>query len=136
MLNLFLPRTRVDTQSKECQKRHWKVGHKVVCPTIAAVSQTLGEPPEQNARAKKPDLWMNAWASTISCCLSVALDLANHEWGRHETHAYVPSAPSSMFVFSDSTPTRSLIMFMEHTGLDSDHELYRVGEFPPPNTSA
>ena len=80
--------------------------------------------------------WTNAWASTITHCLSVALDLANHEWGRHETHVYVPSALGSESMFSDSTPTRSLVMFVEHTGLDGDHELYRVGDFTSLNTSA
>ena len=33
---------------------------------------------------------MNAWAPAILNCLPLALDLANHEWGRHDTHAYVP----------------------------------------------
>ena len=75
------------------------------------------------------DRWTDAWASTITYCLPVALDLANHEWGRHETHLYVPSALGSKFVFSDPTLTRSLVMSMEHTGLDADHELYRVGKF-------
>ena len=31
--------------------------------------------------------------------------------------------------FSDSTPTKSLFMFMESTGLDEDHQSFRVGNF-------
>ena len=75
---------------------------------------------------------MNAWTPAISYCLPLALDLANHEWGRHSTHAYVPSTMGSGLVFSDSIPMRSLVMFMEHTGLDGDHQSHRVGKFHIP----
>jgi len=72
---------------------------------------------------------MNAWTPAIAYWLPVALDLANHEWGRHDTHLYVFSAPGFKFAFSDSTSTKSLLMRLEYTGLDADHELYRVWEF-------
>ena len=43
---------------------------------------------------------MNAWTPAITYCLPVALDLANHEWGRHDTHVYVLLlwAPTSHFL--------------------------------------
>jgi hypothetical protein len=34
-----------------------------------------------------------------------------------------------MFAFSDLIPTKSLVIFMEHTGLDEDSQLFRVGNF-------
>jgi len=89
MLNFLLPRTRVDVQSKECQKASWKAGHKTVCPDNVAVNQRHGETPEQKAYSKKMRRYMNAWTPAITYCLPVALDLANHEWGRHDTHVYV-----------------------------------------------
>ena len=32
--------------------------------------------------------WMEAWTPAIMYCSPLALDLANHERGRHETHRY------------------------------------------------
>jgi len=129
MLNLFLSCTRIDAQSKECQKKHWKVGHKAVCSGNKAVNQVRGETPEEKAYSKKIRRYMNAWTPAITYWLPVALDLANHEWGHHDSHVYVLSALGYTFAFSDSITTRSLVLIVEHTGLDADHELYRVGEF-------
>ena len=127
-LNLLFPPAHIDAQSKQCQKLHWR-GHKAFCSNNAAVTQKIRESPEGKFRAREMRLWMNAWTPAISYCLPLALDLANHEWGRHDTHAYVPSSMGSKFAFSDSIPTRSLVMFMEDTGLDGDHQSHRVGEF-------
>ena len=79
---------------------HWKAGHKKDCHANVAATQTLEETPEQKACMERADRWINAWASTISYCLAAALDLANHEWGRHDTHVYVSllCAPSSSFL--------------------------------------
>ena len=128
-LNLRLPRARIDAQSKECQKRHWKASHKEICPDNVIVNQKHGETPEHKAYYKKMRRYMNAWTPAITYCLPMALDLANHEWGRHNTHLYVLSAVGSEFVFSNSNPNISLLIRVEHTGLDADHELYRVCEF-------
>ena len=105
--------------------------HKGICSDNVAIKQTHGETPEQKAYQKKIRRYMIAWTPAIMYCLPVALDLANHEWGRHDTHVYVrPSALGSKFdAFSNSASTRSLLIRAEHTGLDADHELYRVGEF-------
>ena len=54
--------------------------------------------------------WMNAWTPAIHLCLATALDLANHEWGHHDKHAYVRSG-FKLFAFSDSNLTRSLTLF-------------------------
>ena len=91
-LNLFLPHIRIDVQSKECQPKHWKALHKATCSSNAAVIQILGETPKEKAWSKKTRRWTNVWIPIVSCCSLIALDLANHEWGRHETHAYVSSA--------------------------------------------
>ena len=120
---------RIDLQSKKCQKLHWKVAHKAVCSDNAVVTKKIGESPEERAWAKEIRYWINAWTPAITHCLPLALDLANHEWGRHDTHAYVPSAHASEFASTDSTPTRSLVISTEHTGLRGDHESYRVGRF-------
>ena len=128
-LNHLHPRVCIDLQSRECQKLHWKLAHKAVCSGNAAVIQNIGESPEEKARAKEIRLWMNAWTPVISYCLPLALDLANHDFGRHDTHAYVPSTMGSKSAFPDSIPTRSLLMFLEHTGLNGVHQSYRVGEF-------
>ena len=100
MLNISLSCIRIDAQSKACQKVHWKAGHKAVCPNNVVVNQKHGETPEQKAYWKKIRRYMNTWTHAITYCLPVALDLANYEWGRHETHVYVPLLwdPSSHFL--------------------------------------
>ena len=128
-LNLFLPCTRIDAQSKECQKKHWKSGHKKACPDNVVVNQKHGETPELRGYYKKMRRYMNAWTPAITYCLPVALDLANHEWGRHDTHVYALSDLGSKFLCSDLALTSSLLLLVEYTGLDVDHELYRVGDF-------
>ena len=134
-LNLLLPYTRLDVQPKEWQKSHWKVSHKAPCPENAALNQRRKESPEENRWSNKRKRWVNAWTPTIYSCLPMALDLANNEYGRHETHAYVPSVPYSKFTVSEPTPSRSLVMFMDHTGLDGDHQSYKVGISASLNTS-
>jgi len=89
---LRLPLTHFGVQSKACQKGHWKALHKVTCPGQATIRQNLRESHQQKEWSKKIDRWMNVWADTITCCSPAALDLANHEWGRHDTHRYVLSA--------------------------------------------
>jgi len=70
---------------------------------------------------------MTAWAPAIQLCLPIALDLANNEWGHHDTYAYVCSG-FKLFAFSDSNPTRSLTLITEPTGLDEGYLSYRVGK--------
>jgi len=68
--------------------------------------------------------WVQAWTPAITFCVPLALDLANHERGRHETHRY------AFYVVrvcvSHSTITRSLVMRMEETGLNEDCKSFRV----------
>ena len=104
------------------------MSHKVMCSNHAASDRRL-ESPEQKAWSKKIKQCMSTWTPAISYCLPLALDLANHEWGRHDTHAYVLYALSFKFVFSYSIPTRSLVLIMEDTGLKEDHQSHRVGNF-------
>ena len=85
-------------QSRACQKAHWKAIHKTTCSTHATIRQTLKESPGQKEWSRKITRWVNAWSNTISCCTPIALDLANHEWGRHDTHTYVPHALLSRFL--------------------------------------
>ena len=78
------------TQSKECQKLHWKVTHKAICLLqTQKLNQNLGEDPDEKAKAKKVNRWINAWSPSMTECLFIALDLANHQWGLHETHTHV-----------------------------------------------
>jgi len=108
---------------------HWKASHKAVCSGNAAVTRSFEGSPEEKGRSKKMRQWMNAWIPTISYCLPMALDLANHEWGRHDTHAYVISILGLGFAYSDTTATISLVMFVESTGLSEAHQSFRVGKF-------
>ena len=108
---------------------HWKRSHKAVCSDNAAVLQNVGESPKEKARSKEMRYWMNAWSPAIICCFPLALDLANHEWGRHDTHTYVPSGLGPESMPSDSILTRSLVIFTENTGLDGDHRSHRVRIF-------
>jgi len=56
------------------------------------------------------------------------LNMANHEWGRHDTHRYIPyMRDSSSRLLTYSIPTRSLVVFMEPTCVDGDaSQSYRV----------
>ena len=85
----LLSLTRIDLQSKKCQQLHWKGFHKDDCSHNAGVHQKTEESPKEKARLKEMRYWVNAWTPAISYCLPLALDLANHKWGRHDTHAYV-----------------------------------------------
>ena len=76
-------------QSKECQTLHWKTGHKAACVPQTQLSRDPGEDPNGKAQVKKVNRWINAWSLAITICLPTALDLVNHQWGRHETHTYV-----------------------------------------------
>jgi len=77
---------------------HWKQTHKVACVGPAAKSsRNPKEGSRESAQTRMVSRWVNAWSPAISKCLPVALDLANHEWGRHETHAYVPSSLDDRF---------------------------------------
>ena len=84
-------------QSKECQKLHWKVAHKSIC---AIQTEQPGwdtrDDPDEKAQAKKVNRWVNAWSPAMTTCLPIALDLANHPWGRHETHTYARPPTSIM----------------------------------------
>jgi len=66
---------------------HWKAAHKAVCARHAA--QNLREGQVEGERPGPFSRWVNAWARTIMSCLSIALDLANYQWDRYETHVYV-----------------------------------------------
>ena len=134
-LNSLLPCACLDVQSRECQRTHWKTGHKTICSNHPTPTEDLEETPKQKAWSKKMGRWIDAWAPVIRGCLPIALDLTNHEWGRHDTHAYVPSLVFKS-ALSDSTPTKSLIMFMEPTGLEEDHQSFMVRNFTSPDTSA
>ena len=127
-LTLLLPYACLDVQSKECQRAHWKTTHKTICSINATVIEDLGESPKQKAWSKKMKRWIDAWTPAIRSCLPIALDLANHDWGRHDTHGYVPSPGFKKFASSDPTPTRSLIMFMEPTGMEEHHTSFMVRE--------
>ena len=128
MLNLSPSHARIHEQSKECQKIHWKASHKVVCPQNVAVIQCLAKSPEGKGWSKNVKRWVTAWTPSIVYCLALALDLANHEWGRHDTHVYAPTTLYFMFVFPDLTLTRSLVIFMEPTGLGEGYQSFRVGK--------
>jgi len=55
--------------------------------------------------------WINAWYLAMVTCIPISMDLANREWGYHDTHV--------------------LTMKIEHTGLngkDKDGQLFRVIE--------
>ena len=94
-LNLLLPHMRLDLQSKQCQKLHWKASHKAACPRKVAFNQRPGKPPEDKKWSIKMERWINAWIPTLSLCVPLALDLANNEDGYHDTHAYAPLFYSS-----------------------------------------
>ena len=64
----------------------------------------------------------------MTACLPIALDVGILQWGRHEAHAYV-NPPVTVVLFrpkSDEKPRSTA----EHTGLDEDAQLFRVGVFP------
>ena len=90
-LNLFFPCACFDTQSKQCQKAHWNATHKAVCTANATVIQRFRESPGERGWSKKMMRWAKTWTHTIHHCFPIALDLANHEWGHHDAHVYVPS---------------------------------------------
>ena len=89
MPNLPLPRTRSHAQSRKCQKVHWKRIHKSTCSIHAKVRQNYGDSPKVKALLRQIVRWMDAWNPAIAFCSPIALDLANHKWGRHDTHRYV-----------------------------------------------
>ena len=98
---VLLPNTSadLDVQSKECQKLHWKVAHKAVCDFQAELhKEHLREDPNEKAKVKKFNRWINAWSLALTACSPIALDLANHQWDRHETHTYDQS-PTSLAHF-------------------------------------
>lgn len=131
-IHLQTPALTFDAQSKECQKSDWKRAHKAAC--VAPATKPSRKPKgDQGARAqaRKVDRWFNAWAPAIAWCLPIAMDLANHEWGHHETHAYVAFPPALVVKFmpSDSISTRSLVMAIEHAGISdegNDGQLFHV----------
>ena len=73
------------------------MGHKAAC-VLGAAQPNPKEYPDEKAQLKKVDRWISVWSPAMSACLPIALDLANHEWGRHRTHAYVHN-PTSMVFF-------------------------------------
>jgi len=85
-----LPHTHPNSQSKACQKAHWKWIHKTACSIHAGVRQSYQESPKEKEASRKVARWIHAWTPTIAFCSPIALDPANHKWGRHETHGYVP----------------------------------------------
>jgi len=80
--------------------------------------------------SKEAARWIHAWSPAIGLCSPLALDLANHERGRHDTHRYVSYAVLVHLFRPNVIPTNSLVMFMEPTGLDEDCQLYRVRNSP------
>jgi len=95
--------------SKECQKSHWKIAHKAICMIqTAQPGQALIEHPDEKAQLKRLNRWINAWSTAMTECLSIALDMVNHQWGRHDTH--------------------TLSMTIEYTDLKEDTQLYKVAE--------
>jgi len=126
-LNLPLPRTRSDAQSRGCQKVHWKWVHRMTCSTHAQVRKNHRKSPKEKALSRRVARWMDTWSPTIALCSPIALDLANHKWGRHDTHRYVPyTRDSSSRLLTYPILTRSLVMFMERTDLDGDSQSFRV----------
>lgn len=87
-----LPRIRPGAQSKACQKAHWKRIHKTECPLYVAVHQDSKIYRKDRLISRDTARWIHAWSPAIFFCSPIALDLPNHEWGRHETHRYVPYA--------------------------------------------
>jgi len=126
-----MPTLTLYVQSKECQKVHWKQTHKAACVGPATKSsRNPGEGPDGSAQTRKVSRWINAWSPAIAKCLPIALDLANHGWGRHETHAYVPSSVDGKFHTADSISKRSLVITIErraHNDGNGDAQLFRVG---------
>jgi len=96
-----------------------------MCSTQATNRQATEVTREEKEWSKKIARWINAWSRGILWCVPTTLDLANHEWGHHDTHR---CAPFDWFKFTlpDLIPTRSLVMDMELTGLDEDCRLFRV----------
>jgi len=41
------------------------------------------------AHARDVDRWINAWYLVMVVCIPISMDLANREWGYHDTHVYV-----------------------------------------------
>jgi len=76
----------LEMQSKECQKSHWKVVHKRECKTKS--DQDPMQDPAAKAHLRDVSRWMNAWYLAMVVCVAISLDLANLEWGRHDTHMY------------------------------------------------
>ena len=92
MRNFQIPPLTLYVQSKKCQTLHWKAAHKAVCARYAAqLGQNLGgdRDKDEGEQERALNRWIEAWASVIITCLSIALDLANHQWDRHDTHLYV-----------------------------------------------
>ena len=73
----------------ECQKLHWKVVHKIDCAEMKS-SRNLMRDLGAKGQTREIGRWMNAWYPAVVVCAPIALDLANHEWGHHDTHTYVP----------------------------------------------
>lgn len=96
---LQTPALTLYAQSKECQKLHWNVAHKPVCGIQAEQhSRLLRKDPDEKAKARKLNRWINAWSLAMTACLPIALDIPNHQQGRHETHTYGHS-PTSVVSF-------------------------------------
>jgi len=85
---------------------HWKSIHKTTCSTQATIRQNLVESPKEKEWSKKITRWLNAWSMAIAYCSPIALDLANHEWGYHDTHG--------------------LVFVLESTGLEEDCKSFRA----------
>jgi len=72
----------------------------------AQLDHRLRGTPGEKATGKRINRWINVWSPVLTACSPVALDLANHEWGRHETH--------------------TLILTIEPTDSNEDAELFRA----------
>jgi len=82
-----IPTLTFYVQSKECQTLHWKEAHKAVCARRATEpGSDLRDDQDEGEEAKQLSRWAEAWAPAIISCLSIALDLPNHQRDRHETH--------------------------------------------------
>lgn len=78
------------SQSKECQTRSWKAGHKKICRPQPALAH--GEPEKYSQQWQELQLdkrisrWIEEWRGVLSNFAITSLNLANHNLERVSTH--------------------------------------------------
>ena len=113
------------TQSRECQKKAWKLTHKYKCipNTLSAREEALLKP-----LRRVVDAWQKRWENVLDVFSILALDLENNP-GKNKTHWSV--LHSVMTFSSRNLFFFSLSMWLEfkYTGRGADSEKFKVGWF-------